>query len=786
VCIALVMMSPDLGADVYQAVLLGDHDDGMEHNDTIWMENGYPGDEPKNYVGRNLTEFYDAGLRFHLPDLNQGDAFVWAQLRLETAASFVNSKVKLVIRGVDEASAGGFDQDNRPSQKEFLTEAYKKWEFDEWYVSAYPVYIYSTDIAPVINEILARPDWGTGPEGKTVALLIDNNDPDITDVNYVAFEDFFGGEGNAPALFLYDTVVDTFIGGPVLSRPTSDSISVSLISRMATDLYVEYGPSPGVYTHAVGESQTVLPAIDPVINLKTQVSKTFEITGLSPATRYYYRLRARKNGSSGAYEAGPEYSFITRRPPGESFDFVMLSDSHVGLNRNVYDEDWELGGRTIAMASSMNPDFFVIGGDEAGTSEFGHNSDSQYDAYLRYSIFRTLYGPLGNTASQFLVLGNHDGEASYHDADLQAYSYEARSKYTLNPDDTTYAFGGGSKENYFAWEWGDALFVCLDAFSYTGPEDPDDIEPYGSAWHLGEDQLNWLETVLSTSQARWKFLFAHHILASWEKNGYGRGGAKYAHDWEQGIIHQMMLEHGAQIFFYGHDHVFADGTADGIHYTLCSQFFVNKLPMWCTPGNPAYVAFQTAYPYGWYPDKGFISARVGPRSVWVDFVKTSNDDEQNGKTIYSYHLADVTVKLNPLKKEENPSSSMLKSAPSGSDAPSIDPATGAGGKRLGWEAITFSATFENHTREIQSYDYWVRLQIPGEPEHVYEIKEDQMLGPGKAPSIGETGLGGSRTVIYNIPLPFFVCSGTYTATVEVGDYPDHVISRDFLDCEVRR
>jgi hypothetical protein len=33
-------------------------------------------------------------------------------------------------------------------------------------------------------------------------------------------------------------------------------------------------------------------------------------------------------------------------------------------------------------------------------------------------------------------------------------------------------------------------------------------------------------------------------------------------------VHQLMQDHGVQIFFYGHDHTFTDMVVDGIHYTM--------------------------------------------------------------------------------------------------------------------------------------------------------------------------------------------------------------------------
>ena len=494
-------------------------------------------------------------------------------------------------------------------------------------------------------------------------------------------------------LFLFSTVlqgsvIDSFIGGPVLSKPKKDAISISLIASLSTDCYVEFGTSPGNYTHAIGASQTLLPTVEPVLKLEAETPVELQLYGLDENTRFYYRLRAREHGSTGTYEAGPEHSFTTSRPAGEYFNFAFLTDSHVGHGWDFCPNCWLMGNRTIANAIGRSPDFFIVGGDDACTDGIGFPLDGSNEAEARYSWVRHFYGPLANKAPIFLVLGNHEGEGGFHRQDIRDASYEARKKYFYNPDSTTYPFGGGSRDNYFAWEWGDALFICLDIFAYTGTTDPKHIEPYGSGWHLGMGQLAWLRFVLSHSEARWKFIFAHHILASWEFDGYGRGGAKYAHDFEQGAIHQLMLDYGARIFFYGHDHVFADGVADGIHYTLDSQCFGIYQPSWTIPDSPEYPYFVDAYPDGFLQGKGYIQVRVGPRSVWVDFVKSSLDSTTNNQIIYNYHLADVTVKLIP---------------PPDLDIPLelISP----GGLHLPGEEPFFRAVFTNETEKIQSFDY---------------------------------------------------------------------------------
>ena len=95
----------------------------------------------------------------------------------------------------------------------------------------------------------------------------------------------------------------------------------------------------------------------------------------------------------------------------------------------------------------------------------------------------------------FFVLGNHEGELGFNFGVLAQWSENARLLYIPNPDNNTYPEGGSDKENYYAFTWGDALFIMLDPYRYTT------IEPTGEGnslndWTLGSTQLQWLEQIL--------------------------------------------------------------------------------------------------------------------------------------------------------------------------------------------------------------------------------------------------------------------------------------------------
>jgi len=106
-----------------------------------------------------------------------------------------------------------------------------------------------------------------------------------------------------------------------------------------------------------------------------------------------------------------------------------------------------------------------------------------------------------------------------------------------------------------------------------------------------------------------------------KESAYGRGGGRAAYVGEQGIVHQMLLDHGVQIFFYGHDHVFEDMVVDGVHYTL--------------PGSAGapwkFTEVATGYEDYWL-DSGHARLTVGPDEVLVEFVAS------DGTLLHSYVL----------------------------------------------------------------------------------------------------------------------------------------------------
>jgi 3',5'-cyclic AMP phosphodiesterase CpdA len=256
--------------------------------------------------------------------------------------------------------------------------------------------------------------------------------------------------------------------------------------------------------------------------------------------------------------------------------------------------------------------------------DFGFNAPPPSGEWTRvaYLSYRQLMGEtLGNTA-HFATIGNWEGEnGSYTEEEIMR-SLEQRLIYLPGPAPGDYPEGGSVNQDYYAFTWSDALFIVLNVMTYTPTQHLLSTYPgYPDDWTLGEEQLLWLQQTLENATAKWRFLFIHHTVGGnagdASNSGYGRGGGRAAYVGEQAVVHDLMLEHRVQIFFYGHDHVFTDMVVDGIHYAL--------------PGSAGapwkFSSYDTGYEEGTYwTDSGYGQVTVTPSEVTVTFIAMGGEE----------------------------------------------------------------------------------------------------------------------------------------------------------------
>jgi len=402
-------------------------------------------------------------------------------------------------------------------------------------------------------------------------------------------------------------------------------------------LYYEYGIAAGTYT-----ARTAPQAAPAGVPLETLIG------GLQPDTRYYYR--ARYGG-----EAGQERSFITQRAPGGTFTFDIQGDSHPERINKEFNPD--LYQRTLLNAAADQPDFYITIGDDFSVDQLKTvNAETVKALYINQ---RQWLGQVG--APVFLVNGNHE-QASMANLDgtpdnVAVLAQQARNAYYPQPAPDNFYSGDaepvqfiGALRDYYAFTWGDALFVMLDPYWHS-PVTVDnqfgvdrDQKAKRDLWQvtLSDAQYQWFKHALESSRARYKFVFSHHVL------GTQRGGIDVAGKFEWGdaanlaahrptwdrTIHQLMVDTHVRIYFQGHDHLFVHQELDGVVYQTLPQ-----------PADPNYAMVNAgSYRSGdILPNSGRLRVSVSPANVTVDYVRSylsqdEKDGHKNGEVAFTYTI----------------------------------------------------------------------------------------------------------------------------------------------------
>ncbi|MGD9403371.1 MAG: metallophosphoesterase [bacterium] len=441
---------------------------------------------------------------------------------------------------------------------------------------------------------------------------------------------------------------------PMLGRPTDTSITISIVPAMPGTFSAECGSEPGTYDRR-SKSYEIAVVEGPAAAVEVLLSD------LSPATAYHYRIMRREDGGDSREVAGG--SFGTQPARGSPFVFTIQADSH--LHELLLNESRDKAGvycRTLRNVLNDKPAFHIDMGDFAGIEWYsGGAARSIEEALRRYLLQRLFLGEISRSIPFYLVIGNHEGEQGWRrerEGDsTEVFGALARKALIPNPSPDGFYSGSteetaccGLRESYYAWEWGDALFVVLDPFWYTMtmPHRTGKYEPSNDAWDwtLGLEQYKWLYETLNSSDARWKFVFSHHVTGGYRYDmgklrPYGRGGivvakyrvagepsfewggedetGEYVFDekrpgWSHGPVHDVMVAGGVDIFFHGHDHVYVHEKLDGIVYQACPQ-----------PANPNYNdGFYNPELYRGIKrnNSGHLRVTVSPDSVVVDYVRS--------------------------------------------------------------------------------------------------------------------------------------------------------------------
>lgn len=391
---------------------------------------------------------------------------------------------------------------------------------------------------------------------------------------------------------------------------------------------VRYGTVSGNYDEV---TDWILSEVDSV----NEAASDITINDLLPGTRYYYRLEYRTPHQNQVITQ-PEYSFQTAREKGQTFTFTVQADPHLDAS-----SDTGLYRRCLLNQLEDHPDFIIELGDFLMTDKLKNTNHQVPKDTIPYrcKLLRSFYEEVCHSAPLMIVLGNHEGEAGWylngHKDNIANWNTLFRKKYFHNPVPGNFYSGDtmmykyvGLREAYYAWTWGDALFIVLDPYWNTLPK-PDSL--HGWLWTLGNRQYNWLKSTLENSDAQFKFVFCHQLLGG---DADGRGGVEWSDfyewggknfdgtegwsdnrpGWEKPII-QLLEQNKVNIFFHGHDHLYARQDSECLVYQEVPQ-----------PSLPIFQGVPQAQEYGYahgtiLPNSGHIRVTVKPQEIITEYVR---------------------------------------------------------------------------------------------------------------------------------------------------------------------
>jgi hypothetical protein len=456
--------------------------------------------------------------------------------------------------------------------------------------------------------------------------------------------------------------------GVILGRPTSSSISVSILPiDSLSSVQITYASHEDDLGQEAGSETAAL-------DINACEAEVIELTGLAADTQYYYQVSYTDTAGDQVSDVG---QFHTARAAGQSFSFAIHADPHVGSlfrfdtrhadheqqNENANEDMYAV---TLSNTLASGADFLIDLGDTFMTEKNEGRGlyQSQYEAYdadptpadIRdypmteqevigdYAYLRSLFAQAAHSLPLFLTVGNHEievekyvGSSGYTPAiwgnnarktlfpvptacDHESFQnngfYLGETNADANLSDNL--VGNNCHDSYYAWQWGDALFIVLDPMWQDAGLGNSAPQAWGKS--LGSSQYDWLmQTLEDNTDVPFKFVFMHNLVGGFRNdNGSERAGALLANYYEWGgctekwdelypalseaelsaLVHpedfdvdnsctsefglyrpgwdrpiqDILLDHNVQIVFNGHDHLYVrEQHPNGLVYQTVPQ-----------------------------------------------------------------------------------------------------------------------------------------------------------------------------------------------------------------------
>jgi hypothetical protein len=232
---------------------------------------------------------------------------------------------------------------------------------------------------------------------------------------------------------------------------------------------------------------------------------THTFTGLTPSTKYFYRVVAGTDTCEGTFRSAPSED-------ATAVKFIAYGDTR------TFPADHDQVAEGILSTFDADEDFqsFIISvGDLVGDGD----EESQWDSQFfdpSYSYIQTM---LGSAAYQ-ATMGNHEGLGVLF------------TKYF------PYPFVAG---RYWSFDYGPAHFTVVDQYT---------------SYSSGSAQLAWIESDLAGTTKPWRFILLHE--PGWSAGSHGNDATV------QNYIQPLCEQYGVSMVFAGHNHYYARAEVNNV------------------------------------------------------------------------------------------------------------------------------------------------------------------------------------------------------------------------------
>nr|WP_271753268.1 S-layer homology domain-containing protein [Cohnella sp. JJ-181] len=230
----------------------------------------------------------------------------------------------------------------------------------------------------------------------------------------------------------------------------------------------------------------------------------FNISGLQPATKYYYEV----DGQAGSFVTAPAAD-------ATAVKFLSYGDSRT---QPAYQEQVADLARKAYIADPSFQTLLLNSGDIA-------SSDSESNWTAQYFVPESAYPQLHALQAEVPMMGargNHEGVGSVY-------------------------------EKYFPYPYVDDFYWSFD----YGPVHISVLDEYAD-FKEGSAQYNWLINDLASSTKPWKIVMGH-------QPAWGAGTHENNTDLQK-YIHPILKQFGVPLYLNGHNHNYARAEVDGIEY----------------------------------------------------------------------------------------------------------------------------------------------------------------------------------------------------------------------------